>query len=214
MLKLLSPQSPAAMVFDRRSVIATRSPSALLGPAKIERFRRGDILPNRPDQAWQIITGYVRSLTWTVDGELTTLGIWGQEDWLDPDLSIVVPYQVECLTTVTAVLCPALPIAQRYEILLNSAQQTEKLLAIASHRQVYDRLRALLDWLAQRFGRTTHEGKLLAIRLTHQQLAELAGTTRVTATRLINQLEREGWIQRLPQYQILIRRSGTITDPN
>jgi CRP-like cAMP-binding protein len=185
--------------------MALRSSSAILAPAKVERFRRGDILPNRPHQAWQIIGGYVRSLTWTADGELTTLGIWGQQDWLDPDLSIVVPYQIECLTTVVAAPCPVATVPQRYAMVLNSAQQTEKLLAIASHRQVYDRIRALLDWLAYRFGCTTHEGKLLAIRLTHQQLAELVGTTRVTATRLINQLEREGRIQRRPKYQILIR---------
>ncbi len=197
MLKLLPAQSV--------SPILRRSPSLQPWPPKVEHFRRGDTLPDRGDQIWQLTAGYVRSLTWTVDGDLTTLGIWGQPDWLDLGLSIVAPYQIECLTTVTAILCSAPPIAQRYAMVLNSAQQTEKLLAIASHRQVYDRIFALLHWLAHRFGRPTDAGKLLAIRLTHQQLADLAGTTRVTATRLINQLEREGRIQRLPQYQILIR---------
>ncbi len=205
MLKLLAPSV---------TPIAMRSASLPPWSPKVERFRRGDTLPDRGDQIWQLTSGYVRSLTWTMDGDLTTLGIWGQQDWLDRGLSIVAPYQIECLTTVTAILCPAPSIAQRYEMVLNSAQQTEKLLAIAAHRQVYDRIFALLHWLAHRFGRSTDEGKLLAIRLTHQQLADLAGTTRVTATRLINQLEREGRIQRLPEYQILIRRWGPIPAPS
>jgi CRP-like cAMP-binding protein len=172
---------------------------------KIYRFDRGDQLPNYSDLIWQITEGYVRSVTWTNDGEITTLGIWGRSDFTGHMLSIVAPYHLECLTPVVAVLC-AYP-ASMTEILLSHIQQTEKLLALCHYRQVSERILSLLRWLAIRFGERTSSGDLLKMGLTHQQLADLAGTTRVTITRLLNQLEREGRIKRLPKRQILIYAS-------
>jgi CRP-like cAMP-binding protein len=173
-------------------------------PPKTYQFIRGDNLPDRADQIWQITSGYVRSLTWSPDGELTTLGIWGQQDFLSHGLSIVTPYQLECLTPVTAILC-RYSTHQLYEILLHNIQQTEKLLAISHQRQLADRLLSLLHWLGDRFGSPTPGGQLLQIGMTHQQIAELAGTTRVTATRLLSQLATERQIQRLPKRQLLIQ---------
>ncbi|MBE9030680.1 Crp/Fnr family transcriptional regulator [filamentous cyanobacterium LEGE 11480] len=170
---------------------------------KTYRFNRGDQLPDYGDLLWQITDGYVRNITWTKDGEMTTLGIWGEYDFLGHALSIVTPYCLECITPVTAVLC-AYPINRMHEILLHNAQQTEKLLAISHERQVYERLRSLLTWLARRFGESAPAGRMLKIGLTHQQLADLAGTTRVTVTRFMQQLERDGWIKRLPKRQILV----------
>jgi len=43
-------------------------------------------------------------------------------------------------------------------------------------------------------GVKTEEGVLLKNRPTHQQLARMAGTTRETVTRVINRLEKEGYI--------------------
>jgi CRP-like cAMP-binding protein len=70
---------------------------------------------------------------------------------------------------------------------------------------VRDRLLRLFNWLAARFGEVTPTGKLLQIGMTHQQIAELAGTTRVTATRLINQLEEDQHIQRLTKRRLLVQ---------
>jgi CRP-like cAMP-binding protein len=171
---------------------------------KTYHFDRGDQLPAYGDRMWQITTGYIRSVTWTQEGEISTLGIWGKYDFIGHALSIVAPYYLECLTPVTAVLCDY-PTQQLPEILLHNVQQTEQLLAISHERQVRDRLLRLFNWLAARFGEVTPTGKLLQIGMTHQQIAELAGTTRVTATRLINQLEEDQQIQRLTKRRMLIQ---------
>ncbi len=195
MLKLLS-----RPVTDLPRPISSIRP----GAPKTYHFRRGENLPDRADQIWQITSGYVRSLTWSPDGDLMTLGVWGQQDFLSHGLSIVTPYQLECLSPVTAILC-RYSTHQLYEILLNNIQQTEKLLAISHQRQLSDRLLSLLHWLGERFGTPSHGGQLLQIGLTHQQWADLAGTTRVTATRLLSQLEEDHQIQRLPKRQLLIQ---------
>lgn len=102
---------------------------------RIYRFDRGDQLPNYSDFIWQITDGYVRSITWTDDAEIITLGIWGRYDFAGQMLSTIFPYILECLTSVTAVLC-ADPLARMHEILLHNLQQTEQLLAFAHYRQI------------------------------------------------------------------------------
>ncbi len=63
----------------------------------------------------------------------------------------------------------------------------------------------LLEWLATRFGRTVRQGNLIDLRLTHQDLAELVGTTRVTLTRILGQLEQQGLIERLSLHRIVLK---------
>lgn len=71
------------------------------------------------------------------------------------------------------------------------------LILLLHQHSVYDRLLRLLEWLSRHFGQTVPPGTLLNLRLTHQDIfAETIVTRRVTITRLINQLEQEGKIQR------------------
>jgi CRP-like cAMP-binding protein len=60
--------------------------------------------------------------------------------------------------------------------------------------QVRQRLHMLLDWLAFKFGHPINQGRLIQLRLTHQDMADAIGTTRVTVTRLMQELERNGEI--------------------
>ncbi|MFM7886919.1 MAG: helix-turn-helix domain-containing protein, partial [Pseudanabaena sp.] len=50
--------------------------------------------------------------------------------------------------------------------------------------------------LTSRFGEEDRHGRLLGLQLTHQELAELIGSTRVTVTRIINDLEKAGVLSR------------------
>ncbi|NEQ26858.1 MAG: Crp/Fnr family transcriptional regulator, partial [Microcoleus sp. SIO2G3] len=73
-------------------------------------------------------------------------------------------------------------------------QQAEAFLAMVGYRRVEDRLRHLLLLLKQEIGQPIEGGTRLGVRLTHQQLANAIGTTRVTVTRLLSQLHDEGWL--------------------
>ena len=57
-------------------------------------------------------------------------------------------------------------------------------------------MRHLLSWLTNRFGKDDRHGRLIGLQLTHQELAELIGSSRVTVTRIINDLEKTGFLSR------------------
>ena len=72
---------------------------------------------------------------------------------------------------------------------------------------VASRLSKTLLRLALERGVETTEGLVLQDQLTHQQLANMTGSTRETVSRVLKQLESEGYIARRGQ-QILILKEG------
>lgn len=167
------------------------------------QFNRHDLLPLQEDFLWRIEWGVVRSLTWSEDGTLATLGYWGVGDVVGQPLSRLRPYQVECLTCVEAISIPEQHWYLVFDSIVSHAQQSEELLNIVRHQRVCERLHQLLLWLASKFGRPVPSGKLIDLRLTHQEIAELIGTTRVTVTRLLKELEAEERIMRRSQRYII-----------
>nr|BAL58695.1 transcriptional regulator, Crp/Fnr family [Candidatus Acetothermum autotrophicum] len=63
-------------------------------------------------------------------------------------------------------------------------------------KDVPTRLVHLLERLAREEGQQTPEGTEIALKLTHQEIAELIGSTRETTTLLLNQLRRAGVLHR------------------
>ena len=66
--------------------------------------------------------------------------------------------------------------------------------------------------MAEDGGQTSPEGILVRRRPTHQQLANMSGTTRETVTRALKQLQDEGYI-RISGRQILILADATPAGP-
>jgi CRP-like cAMP-binding protein len=81
----------------------------------------------------------------------------------------------------------------------------QELTVIRSYKRTDTMLLKLLGWLANQFGKQTTTGQLIDMRLTHQDLADLLGTTRVTITRALNNLEQQGSVERLPVHRLLLR---------
>ncbi len=169
------------------------------------QFNSRSLLPLSPISLWRIEAGVVRTMTWLEDGTAITLGLWGPGDVVGKPLSKVDPYQIECLTKVEAINFPMKDWPQREETLLACSQQLEELLVIRSYKRTDEMLLKLLSWLAKRFGRNAAQGQLIDLRLTHQDLSELLGSTRVTVTRLLSQFEQQGLIQRLPLHRIVLK---------
>lgn len=179
-------------------------PSTLVYPdLRQQLFRRRDVLPLRPDRLWQIETGVVRTLTWDKEGTLVILGFWGVGDIVGQPLAHVSPYQVECLTPVQASIFSPTN-GYPLDSLLWQVRQTEELLRIIHTKRIETRLQQFLSWLAYRFGHETAQGQVIDLRLTHQETAEVLGTTRVTVTRLLNQFEKEGTIGWSHQHCVLL----------
>lgn len=72
--------------------------------------------------------------------------------------------------------------------------KSEQLLAITGQKKVEDRLWQLLLMLKQEMGQLTAEGTRIKIRFTHQNLADIICTTRVTVTRILGEFQTRGLI--------------------
>jgi CRP-like cAMP-binding protein len=136
---------------------------------------------------------------------MITLGVWGAGDVVGQPLSNIDPYQVECLTRVEASLLSSDLWMQNTHDLLSHIRQSEEFLLIRSYRKIDIMLLKFLAWTAKKFGRAVATGLLIDVRLTHQDIAEILNTTRVTITRTLSQLEQQGLIQRLPLHRIVVK---------
>ncbi|HLO83962.1 MAG TPA: Crp/Fnr family transcriptional regulator [Nostocaceae cyanobacterium] len=168
-------------------------------------FTRRSPLPEDKNVLWHIDNGFVKTFTYLEDGTTVALGLWGPGDVVGNGLSKITPYQIECLTKVEATTLPFEQGTQLTETLFNHLQQAEELMVIRSHRKVESMLIQLLAWLSKKFGSEVEKGRLIDMRLTHEDLAELIGSTRVTITRVLGQLENEGLIDRLSLHRIILK---------
>lgn len=156
---------------------------------------------------WRIETGVVRSLTWLEDGTVITLGIWKAGDIVGQALSQIEPHQIECLSQVEATPLFLEPDQLDAGLLLRHLRLQEELTVIRGYRRADDMLLKLLNWLAHRFGHSAKTGSVIDLRLTHQDLAEILGTTRVTITRILGQFEEQGVIERTSVRRIVLRET-------
>jgi CRP-like cAMP-binding protein len=171
-----------------------------------QNFPRRSLLPIKKDALWQIENGFVLTYTYLEDGTTVALGLWGPGDVVGEPLSKMKPYQMECLTTVEATILAVDDWHQLTDTLLHHIHQAEELMLIRSHKKVEAMLIQLLGWLSKKFGSQVEQGRLIDMRLTHEDLAALISSTRVTITRLLGQLEQEGLIDRLSLNRILVRQ--------
>ncbi|MCC0178925.1 Crp/Fnr family transcriptional regulator [Waterburya agarophytonicola K14] len=173
-----------------------------------QTFAPSELIPLKTDFYWLLQQGVVKTCTWTEEGHPITLGYWGAKDIVGQPLSLVYPCQVKCLTMVQALSIPAHQIDSVSDFVHCHVQQTEELLFIIRSDKMYQRLRKMLIWLGEKFGKEIEIGQLIDLRITHQDLAEIIGATRVTVTKIINQLEKEGFLSRPQRNTIVLRNQS------
>jgi CRP-like cAMP-binding protein len=178
----------------------------LINEHKDTLFQAGEELPKETNNIWLITNGVVKTHTISEGGTLITLGFWGEGDVIGKSLSNVDPYIIKCISDVQAIA-----VRQEYwqalsRQFLDYAQQTQQLMYIVRNHRIAKRLWLLLKWLASKFGRVIQQGNLIDFKLTHQELADAIGTTRITVTKILNQFEREGLILRPKTKCIIVKR--------
>ena len=82
------------------------------------------------------------------------------------------------------------------QVLSRRLAEVEKGLAESSHTWSYHRLARVLLQLSQQYGEEDSAGTLIQLRLTHEDLANLIGTTRETVTTQLNRFSRMGLLSR------------------
>lgn len=71
---------------------------------------------------------------------------------------------------------------------------SETLAALAGD-QVSTRIARLMLWLCARYGRVSTRGVVMDIHFTHQEIADMIGTTRQTVTSVMSELKRDGILE-------------------
>jgi CRP-like cAMP-binding protein len=161
----------------------------------------GQEIEMQPDEIWVVCRGVVQLGTLYDTGDEALLGLAGSSMPFGLPLTLIRPYHAIALCDVDLMRLTQVEVEQSpllaqsiFHHLTRRLRQTEAVLAMVGYRRVEDRLRHFLMLLKQEVGYPVSTGTRIGVRLTHQQLANAIGTTRVTVTRLINQLREEGWL--------------------
>lgn len=167
----------------------------------LQPYRSGQPIRMLADEILVVCRGVVQLGTLYDSGDEALLGLACPSMPFGLPLAFVRPYQAVALTDVDLMRLRVIEVEQSpmlaqgiFRHLTRRLQQTEAILALVGYRRVEERLRHLLMLLKQEVGQPHDNGTRLGVRLTHQQLANAIGTTRVTVTRLLSQLQEEGWL--------------------
>jgi CRP/FNR family transcriptional regulator len=92
------------------------------------------------------------------------------------------------------------------KILCSRLRESWDKIQLLSFNNASQRIKMLLVLLSNEYGKKTDEGTLLNIKLTHQDIADMTGVARETATRVIDRLHKEGEIKVLKSRFIVLGR--------
>src|ERR671918_775940 len=177
------------------------------------RFRAKDIIftPGDPDdQLYFLLEGTVRLYKIYGDYKEATTGLL-RDQGIFGKLSLVEGrWQDVFAETVTDVLVAGVQKAALTEVIKRRPEFAMKLFASFSerlrqsdeviesllHREVSTRLATLLLNLGERFGEANGgSGTVLAMRLTHQELANMIASTREAVSKVMSEFQRDGSIE-------------------
>lgn len=167
-----------------------------------------------------IKTGRVRIARTTADGKEVTVAILGPGDMFGEDALFG---GIERTTIATCMedtlICKAHAddlfalLAGNSALALNVAQMLSDRLSDASatiedlaYAKISERLVNLFERLALELGRPTDDGTVLDVRLTHQDIASIIGSTRETVSLEMSQLVRSGQIKQEGGYITVLRK--------
>ncbi|MFN9623165.1 MAG: Crp/Fnr family transcriptional regulator [Cyanobacteriota bacterium] len=163
-----------------------------------------NVLPEA--MSWRIVEGYVRSVTWDMDGESISLCLWGPGDVISSEEPPLYPLELHCLTTVVVDHLEPSP-EERAEHLRRERQMLAELAVIQRIRSAEARVMKLLLWIGGSFGQINSHGcrlSLSELNLTHRGLADLCGLTRVTVTKILSRFRADGQLRAIGDNDLLI----------
>ncbi|HEY9737372.1 MAG TPA: helix-turn-helix domain-containing protein [Trichocoleus sp.] len=184
---------------------------ALLGNRAIQSFSKDEIIPLQHQGVGYLTEGLVKLTTLTDQNKEVLLGIIGPGMPFGAFFTSLPLYQATALSDVHMVsigLSEILDSACLAQLMFvktsQRLQQTERMLAIAGTPSAEERLSQLLNFLASEVGKPVEQGIRINLRLTHEDLASACCSTRVTTTRLLGKLQREGKIAFDEQAHIIL----------
>jgi len=175
-------------------------------------FSKGD-----PSHALFIVkTGKVRILSFSEKGTETIVHIL-KEGAIFGELLLSEEMRFFTAIAATDTVVTVLPKGSLVELLASIPTVSKKFIRLLSkrlakvekefgdfgHTWSYDRLAKILLKLCEEHGRETPKGILISLRLTHEDLANLIGTTRETVTTQMIRFRRMGLVNRQDRFLVV-----------
>lgn len=167
----------------------------------VHKYSKREIVHLDPETIWYVRQGVVKLTTICESSEEVLVGLAIPGMVFGSYMTSLNAYQATAISDVELVsihlseitASPMLSHALLPKI-NQRLRQTELFLAIVGFRRIQDRFYYLLRLLKQEIGERVTEGTRLSIRLTHEDFANACCTTRVTMTRLMCKLKKQGKI--------------------
>jgi CRP-like cAMP-binding protein len=171
----------------------------------------GSSIPLLRNHLWLVVRGIVKLGCVTIHGDEVLLGLAGPNELFGESLAGPEAYEATTLSECD-LLCMSYGELEKdvsfapalLKAICQRQRQSQAMLAIMGLRRVEDRVRGFLELLALEYGVACPQGLRLTPKLTHQEIANALGTTRVTVTRVIGQLRETGWLSMDPQRSLIL----------
>lgn len=184
----------------------------IVGRLKIRRLRRGEVILTEEDTnqyMYVILDGKVKVVRISADGKEVILAMHQAGDFFG-ELSLIDNQTTPAMVLAAEKSVVAIISREDFHLLISTEgkvldtllrslcgrlRDSWSRIQLLSFNTSSERIRSLFVQLAHKYGKKTPEGTLLNIRLTHQDIADMTGVARETATRVIDKLHREGVIK-------------------
>ncbi len=175
----------------------------------IRRFQKNEIIFHEEDTnkfMYIILHGKVKAMQSTQDGKEIILATHNSGDFFG-EMSLIdgktAPATVMAMEDSLTVIISK---QDFYSLVFDQKKVFEKLLQILCSRlreswgriemlnlnNASQRLKMLFIMLSEKYGEKENDKMVLNIKLTHQHIAEMAGLTRETVTRIVDKWQRDG----------------------
>lgn len=195
-------------------------------PARVYKKRWSIVNPgDNLKTIYYLKRGYVRLYSVASDGQELTLIVYKSGEFFPLFVALFppapYPYWVETLTAAEIVSVPVELFTSFFkknpDLLLDLSIEIMKRLDRTLRRMEYlvfgnvtQRLTSLIIMLGERFGRKEKNGVRIEAPFTHQELANLAGITRETASAIMSDLKKRGFVE-YKNHTILIKNLTKLT---
>ena len=167
----------------------------------LQQYGRGDEISTSDSDIWQVYRGVVQLSKIRSNGTEIVLGWVTANSTFSNNLDRCALYRAVALSDVyvkqyspqDVIGHPSLA-RQFFSQFSDRLIKSQQLLSIVAIKSVEERLKQLLLMLKQEMGQPVTEGVRLQVRFTHQHLAEVLNTTRVTVTRILGGFQNQSLI--------------------
>jgi CRP-like cAMP-binding protein len=156
-------------------------------------FHKGKPISVLDRDIYFVQQGIVQLSSFDSEGNYFFLGIVLPSMPFGLTLTSVEPYDAVALSNVSLIRFTVAEVEDYVDLNLR-LQQSEAIHSILCSRSISEKLHRFLVFLCGEIGEPVENGTRIKVRFTHQHLASSVGTTRVTATRILQRFQQNGII--------------------